>query len=354
MPTDTALLRGHARVVADLEEQLPRTEADLRTLKGTRLFITGGTGFVGSWLLESLVHANDRLALGLHITVLTRSPGTFQTRMPHLATHQTLTLVAGDARKLPEDLGAFDGVIHAATPASAAINRDEPELMLDVIVDGGRSVLDLAACCGPIPFLFTSSGAVYGRQPTAMERIPETYLGGPDPLNAASAYHEGKRAGELQCAIAREQSGLQTKIARLFAFAGPYLPLDSHFAIGNFIADALADRTIVVKGDGTAVRSYLYAADMIAWLWAIYARGIPMRAYNVGSDSGADMATLARTVAAVRRPSPTADIEIHGKPQAGAPADRYVPDTTRIRTELGVESLVDLPDAIRRTIAFHE
>jgi nucleoside-diphosphate-sugar epimerase len=223
--------------------------------------------------------------------------------------------------------------------------------MLDIIGDGGRAVLDLAACCGSIPFLFTSSGAVYGPQPIGMDRIPETYLGAPDPLNAHAAYDEGKRVGEMQCAIAREQAGLQTKIARLFEFVGPYLPLDGDSAIGNYIADALADRTIVVKGDGTAIRSYIYAADMIAWLWALYARGIPMRAYNVGSEIAADSETLARAVASARHPSPT--VEIREKLRADTPTDRYVPDSTRIRTELHVESLVDLHEAIRRTIAFH-
>jgi len=352
MPVNTALPRGRARILADLDEQLPHAEADLRTLKGARLFVTGGTGFVGSWLLESLAHANERLALGVRVTVLTRSPGTFRASAPHLAAHPELTLIAGDVRKLPEDLGAFDGVIHAATPASAAINRDEPRLMLDTIVDGGRSVIDVATCCGRIPFLFTSSGAVYGPQPADMERTPETYLGAPDPLNADAAYHEGKRAGELQCAIAHKHAGLQAKIARLFAFVGPYLPLDRHFAIGNFIADALADHPIIVGGDGKAVRSYLYASDMITWLWAIYARGVPMRAYNLGSDAAVNTATLARTVSSVRPSSPP--VEIHGKSEPSKPTDRYVPDTARIRAELGVERLVDLPEAIRRTIAFHE
>jgi dTDP-glucose 4,6-dehydratase len=193
---------------------------------------------------------------------------------------------------------------------------------------------------------------VYGPQPADTERTPETYLGAPDPLNPDAAYHEGKRAGELQCAIAHKYAALQTKIARLFAFVGPYLPLDRHFAVGNFIADALADRPIVLGGDGTAVRSYLYAADMVTWLWAIYARGVPMRAYNLGSDAAVSVATLAQTVSDVRLSSPK--IEIRGKSEPGKPTDRYVPDTTRIRTELSVESLVDLPEAIRRTIAFHE
>jgi dTDP-glucose 4,6-dehydratase len=352
MPAKTALPRGRERVLADLEEQLPRTEDDLRTLKGARLFITGGTGFVGSWLLESLAHAERRLALSVRVEVLTRSPDAFRAHAPHLAENPIVSLIAGDVRKLPEDIGPYDGVIHAATPASAAINRNEPELMLSTITDGGRAVLDLATCCGAIPFLFTSSGAVYGKQPIGLERIPETYLGAPDPLRADSAYHEGKRVGELQCAIAAERSELRIKIARLFAFVGPYLPLDAHFAVGNFIGDALAGRPIVVKGDGTTVRSYMYAADMIAWLWAIYARGVSGRAYNVGSEDATNIAALARTVAAASPNAPPA--EIHGKPELGKPTDRYVPDTARIRAELGVASLVDLSEGIRRTIAFRE
>jgi dTDP-glucose 4,6-dehydratase len=316
-----------------------------------RLFVTGGTGFVGSWLLESFTWANARLALGANAVVLTRDPDAFRSAVPQLAYDPAVDLVAGDVRSLPE-LGAFDATIHAAAPASKKLNDEEPLVMLETIVDGTRDVLELAARSGSIPVLLTSSGAVYGRQPRALAAVDETYAGAPDALDARSAYHEGKRVAELLGAIYAQTCGIKLKLARLFAFVGPYLPLDRHFAIGNFIRDGLAGDPIEILGDGTSVRSYLYAADMAGWLWAILARGADARAYNVGSDQAIDIAGVARAVAGSFDPKPP--VEIRGRALPETLPERYVPSVARARTELGLEQTIDLAEGIRRTIGWHE
>ena len=149
--------------------------------------------------------------------------------------------------------------------------------MLSTILAGTERTLQFAAQCDARKFLLTSSGAVYGRQPPELTHVPESYDGAPDPLNPASVYAEGKRAAELMCAVyqkAAEANGMEfeAKIARCWAFCGPHLPLDAHFAIGNFIGDVLAGRPISIAGDGTPRRSYLYAAELAAWLWTVLFR----------------------------------------------------------------------------------
>jgi dTDP-glucose 4,6-dehydratase len=335
----------------DLAEILERCADDFAALRGARVFVTGGTGFVGSWLLASFARANARLALRARAVVLARDPAAFAAALPGVAHDPAIAFVRGDVRDPHLADGAFDAVIHAATPASAHLNAATPRLMLETIVDGTRHALDLASRSGAIPFLLTSSGAVYGRQPPELALVDETYAGAPDPLDPHNAYHEGKRVAEMQTAIAARTAGVRATVARLFAFAGPYLPLDRHFAIGNFVRDALAGRTIEILGDGTPVRTYLYAADMTAWLWRILVRGEPARAYNVGSEIPVDIRGAAEAVA--RAAGAPGAVVVRGTPRPGALPERYAPATARARTELGLEEWTPFDEGLRRTLAWH-
>jgi len=335
-------------LATDLDHILAHTEGLWDELRSQRIFITGGTGFFGCWLLESFAWANAKFNLKACAVVLSRNPESFSRKAPHLATDHAITFHTGNVRDFQFPAGSFSHVIHAATEASAKLNQEKPLLMLDTIVEGTRHTLDFAVACGAQKFLLTSSGAVYGKQPPAMTHIPEEYDGGPDPLDPASAYGEGKRLAELLCAIYQKQHGLETKIARCFAFVGPHLPLDSHFAIGNFIRDALAGSPIQITGDGKPSRSYLYAADLAAWLWTILFRGQACRTYNVGSEEAVDMASLAECVRRAAR----GEIQwtLPKQQVQGKSSQRYVPSVERSRRELQLDVWISLPQAIQKTI----
>jgi dTDP-glucose 4,6-dehydratase len=347
-------LAGHVQhrpFEADLDAVVEIAADAFRSLNGANVFITGGTGFVGSWLLETFTWAVDRLALDAQVTVLSRDPDAFAAKAPHLAAHRAVRMIAGDVRSFAPLTDTVDLAIHAATPASAALNEAAPAEMVSIVVDGMRHVLDRLSPFGTIPMLFTSSGAVYGLQPPELSHVPETYLGAPDPLDVGAAYHEAKRVAELLCATATASGGPRAKIARLFAFVGPYLPIDAHFAVGNFMRDALDGGPIVVGGDGTPFRSYLYASDMAAWCWRILVDAPPVRAFNVGSEHAVDIAGIARAVAsAVDEP---VEVEVRGTPRPGVAPSRYVPSTERARVELGLEETVGFDDAMRRTVQWH-
>jgi dTDP-glucose 4,6-dehydratase len=331
-------------------------------LAGRRLFITGGTGFFGCWLLETLLAANQRLSLGIEATVLSRDPAAFARRAPHLA--PGIRWVRGSATDFtPELVGrelgvaverlSFDAVIHLATEADNARTLADPTAAVEVITGSTRRALEFAARTGARRFFFTSSGSVYGRQPPELKKMSEDFPGSSDPahLNAAYAISgKAKRDAEDLCAAFWKEKGIEVVMARCFAFAGPYLPLESKFAFGNFLADALASRDLIVKGDGTPVRSYLYAADLAIWLWTLLARGAAGRVYNVGSEYPVNICELAETIA--RLLAPERRVRVLQTPNPSAPAERYVPDTRRAREELGLVERISLDEAILRTAAW--
>src|SRR5882724_2620993 len=353
----------------DIEHVLTGTSSLWEDLRGQTLFVTGGTGFFGCWLLETFVEANRRHNLQAKAMVLSRDPEAFARRVPGLAGCAELIWIRGSildltveyvSRQLRETssntggLGTVKAVIHLVTEANLNATANKPLTAIDVIAQGTRNALEFAAAAGASRFLFTSSGAIYGRQPTDLPAIPETYTGAPNHLDATSTYAsagEAKRYAELLCAAFARERGLGAVIARGFSFVGPYLPLDSKFAIGNFLDDALHHQPITIKGDGTPLRSYLYAADLTIWLWTLLFRGTAGRAYNLGSENPV---SIRETAEIVRSTLGTGDpVSVLNTPIPDRLPERYLPSTQRARDELGLNEQIDLPEAIRRTAAWY-
>ena len=346
--------------MTDLQLNCPQDDLDYifaesvdswEALRGKRLFITGGTSFVGCWMLESLAWANHRLDLGASAVVLTRNVSAFTYRFPQLTSLECLSFIEGDARSFAFPAGEFSHVIHAATEAPTKANEGQPLLKFDTMVHGTQRALEFARQCGAQKFLLTSSGVVYAKPRAGMTHLPEDYDGAPDPTNADLVNGEGKRASEMLCALYHRQFGLDTTIARLFSFVGPYVQLGFHYAVGNFIRDGLSGGPIRITGDGTPRRSFLYGGDLAAWLWVILFRGEPCRPYNVGSEDVTTIAELAGLVA--QSVHPAVEVRIAGRAMPTAVREGYVPSTQRARMELGLRQATSLPRAIQRTIDWY-
>jgi nucleoside-diphosphate-sugar epimerase len=335
----------------DLEHVLSHTRNLWEEARGSRFFITGGTGFFGVWLLETFAHANERLGLGMKAVVLTRNPEAFALKAPHLSNRKDIGFLRGDVRSFHPPEGQFSHVIHAATEASAKLNREDPKEMFDAIVSGTAHVLESVRRAGVRKFLLTSSGAVYGSQPPALTHVPETYLGGLDPAQPGSAYGIGKLAAEHLCFVEGHVSGFEVKVARGFAFVGPHLPMDAHFAVGNFLGAVMRGEAPTLTGDGTPRRSYLYASDMAIALWTILFKGKPNCAYNVGSKNDLSIAELARTVCCALGREDLC-LGLPAPVQSSKETVRYVPDVSRAERELNLKEHVSLQEALRKTAAF--
>lgn len=339
------------RIEHGLEAIDRRIGDDREALRNARLFITGGTGFFGRTLLAYLNHIEERHRLGIGMTVLTRDRLAFMKRhhdVAFLLSNTNLQFVEGDVRDFNFPDGVYTHVIHGAhASAHATFNREDPLVQFDIACTGTRRVLDFAVQAGVRRFLMLSSGSVYGPPQTDMNRITETFMGAPQPQDVAAALNHGKRAAEFQCAYYNQHYNLETAIARCFTFIGPGLPLDIHYAIGNFIRDALWGGEIVVNGDGRPVRSYMDIADLIVWLLVMLVRAPSGSVYNVGSDRPItilELATLVRDLLA-----PDKSVRVVGSNEAKVGRSVYVPDISHARAELGLDVWTSLSDAIRVT-----
>lgn len=314
------------------------------------ILFSGGTGFFGKAVLRYLMSLDDtvRQALVGQLTVLSRDPDRFLGQNPEFASLSWLAFHRGDIEvpaSLPRD-GSFTHILHAAAD-STHVQHLRTWQRFDQIVQGTRNLLQFAAARGIQRFLLTSSGGVYGAQPASLNAIPETWHGMPDPLSTAGTYGVAKRQAEHLCALYAERYGIEPVIARCFAFVGEDLPLDVHFAIGNFIRDALFRDEIVVNGDGSPVRSYMDQSELARWLLVVLQKGDANRAYNVGSPEAITLGDLARRVG--DRLAQGKCVRILAKPEGdNAQRNYYVPDVSRARAELQLENRIGLDEAIGR------
>jgi dTDP-glucose 4,6-dehydratase len=313
------------------------------------VFWTGATGFFGrSFLRRIKAEGSGRSEWHL----LSRDPSEFARHWPDLAAVPQTVWHQGDIMTLVEShCPPLTHVVHAAADSTSAAHLSYLQ-RFDQILEGTRRILNLAVARGAQRLLFISSGGVYGRQPAALSAIPEGFLGMPDPLGYSNVYSIAKRSAEHLCALYAKEYGLEIVVARCFAFVGEDLPLDVHFAIGNFIRDALWAEEIVVNGDGTPIRSYLDQRDLARWLLTLLHEGSAGEAYNVGSDQLISIRDLAHLVRDLVSPGKT--VRILGQPVDNAESNRYVPDISKIGRELGLrpsfsleQSIWDAADAAR-------
>lgn len=307
---------------------------------GKRVFLSGGTGFFGKWLQLSFDYMIRQAEIKAELVVLSRDPEKFLKNNPAFKELADISYVQGDIRDFDFPEGEFDYVIHAATEASAKLIIDKPDEMYSVIVDGTKHILEMCAEKEVKKLLYVSSGAVYGIQPPDLLNIPEDY-----PCKPVNAYGKGKLEAENMCLA----SSVDTVIARCFAFIGPYLPLNTHFAIGNFINNVLNDQDINIQGDGSPYRSYMYASDLVEWLLTILLKGKSNEVYNVGSDKAVSIAELAKHVSKFSL-SEKQNINIAKEKTDGTLASRYVPSTDKAKKELGLECKISLKESIQKTI----
>ena len=330
---------------------LQRLLAAFDQLDGSRILLTGGSGFVGKWILQTAKIAQENSATKIEIVVPTRQLAADHVQTAIAIGCPNVSWVEGAFMNNQMDLGHIDMIVHAATPASAQLNAENPAEMLRINVEAMESVLRYSSDNKPL--LFTSSGAVYGTQPQTVSHIAEGDVEPNPPTEQLNAYAQGKLIAERICREAGSSSQCSPIIARLFAFGGEHLPRDTHFALGNFIQNALDRKPILINSDGRSRRSYLYGADMATWLWSALSISHLQVPLHIGSDHSISILELAKVVAEASSEilKYTPEIKVSDTPKDNEAFHQYVPANNATKQILNVDEWTSLKQGIRFMLA---
>lgn len=318
----------------------------LESLRNSTVVITGGTGFMGTWISRMLTYLNDHDGFNTQIWLVGRT----QSYKPY---HKNINIIYSDIRYLAEFPVNTRWIIHCAGTPDNRLHASNPMETMSVISQGTNAVLRAAERCSHLQMMLNvSSGLIYGPQPNDLQTIPEDYQGVLKCDTVSSAYPEAKRYAETLCSAARSQSRIPVVTVRPFAFIGPYQPLDRSWALNNFLSDALRAHSVRILGDGNTTRSYLYASDMAFWLLNILTRAESGEVYNIGSSEEIKLRELAELIAV--EVSPKLEVQLHISPAAHLKASRFIPDISRVRTKLQLTPTIPLKEAVKRTILWHQ
>lgn len=319
---------------------------ELQTLSGKTLLISGGSGFVGSYLVETVIAFNrSHTGAPCRLLLPTRSLTSAREKWPHFFSIENVIWFEWDGSTLESPSETCDYVIHAASPADPASYLHAPMQAMEDIANGTIAVLHYARTVGVRALLYLSSGAAYGRQAPGVDTLEENEQGAPDLCDLSSCYGEAKRYAELLC----RTSGVPTVIARLFAFVGPYQDIDGSFAVSNFMRQAMRDKSIRIHGDGTALRTYCYASDLTVGLWKLLFSGNPGELYNVGAD--APRVSIRELAELIAQQIGNVEIILEGKSGTGL-RSRYIPNTDKFKKFHSAQ--IDLTEGLRRTLVSYQ
>jgi nucleoside-diphosphate-sugar epimerase len=364
---EVAVDSGQTIVESDLECICGRLTSEFARMAGKRLLIVGGAGFLGYYLVQSVLHWNKtRSEAPVEVTVFDNYARGVPHWLTNLIGHHELTVSRHDiTHPLPANMADFQFVIHAASIASPTFYRQHPIETMDANVNGLRTLLEYARRQQergfPVEaFLFFSTSEIYGDPAPGDIPTPETYRGHVSCTGPRACYDESKRYGETLCVNFAQQYGLPIKVARPFNNYGPGLKITDRRVLPDFARDLMAGRDIALLSDGSPTRTFCYITDAVTGYYKILIGGRSGEAYNIGNESPEiSMSKLAEMLVAVGREhfGYAGKVVRKGSRDSNYLTDnpqRRCPVIDKARSELGFNPEIPLEEGLRRTLAWYK
>jgi len=322
-------------------EQVAKNLGDInKSIEDENVLVTGGAGFLGSWICEVLVEQ------GAKVTCLDNLVSGLKSNISHLMDRDNFKFVQHDITKPIFFDAPIDIVMHLASRASPFEFEKYPIQILKANTLGIWMALGIAKK-HDARFLYTSTSEIYGDA----KEIPTTeeYRGNVNPIGPRSCYDEAKRCGESYVIAYKMQHGLGTRIARIFNTYGPRMRAEGVYGrvIPRFVEQALSNKPITIFGNGSQTRSFCYVTDQVEGLLKLaFSEGAEGEAVNIGSDKEITILELAKLVNEITNSS--SEMEFHPLPEDDPP--RRKPDISKAKKLLGWEPKVELEEGLKRTI----
>lgn len=340
------------RVLEDDLKTIIAEDFSWEKLKNKTVMITGASGMVGSYMLYVLLMLNDEKHYGIKVDAVMRNVN----KLPEeIRNREDVNVVVADVTKDIPDVGDIDYIIHAASPASPLIMQNQPVETIAANTIGTFKTLELAKEKNAEGYLFISSREIYGQPDEGQEFFYENTYGFVDQLNPRSCYSEGKKAAETMCVCFHEEYGLNTKIARLAHTYGPGMSIYDGRVQADFLKNVYHNEDIVLKSEGTAVRTYTYIADAIAGMYRILLDSEDI-VYNIGNEAGKvsirDLAEILVSIYPERGLKLVFDIP-EGGTKGTAPYTLGILSSEKLR-KLGWNPKYSVKDGFKRTLEYLE
>ena len=340
------------RVLEDDLKTIIAEDLSWEKLKNKTVMITGASGMVGSYMLYVLLMLNDEKHYGIKVDAVMRNVN----KLPEeIRNREDVNVVVADVTKDIPDVGDIDYIIQAASPASPLIMQNQPVETIAANTIGTFKTLELAKEKNAEGYLFISSREIYGQPDEGQEFFYENTYGFVDQLNPRSCYSEGKKAAETMCVCFHEEYGLNTKIARLAHTYGPGMSIYDGRVQADFLKNVYHNEDIVLKSEGTAVRTYTYIADAIAGMYRILLDSEDI-VYNIGNEAGKvsirDLAEILVSIYPERGLKLVFDIP-EGGTKGTAPYTLGILSSEKLR-KLGWNPKYSVKDGFKRTLEYLE